>query len=255
MNCTNDSAKYIDDVHHVLLNMMKDIHELLEKHHIPYYISGGGMLGMVRHRGFIPWDDDLDISVERKYFNQLKDIFISELPDYYKVVDVDSGIGIWGEIMKVEDSRTEIIEQGMAIPHGVFIDFFALDSTYGKGLRDGLCWKIVALYAVSYSNSKCWISRFVQLMGFLFGKNWLVHLVKYMASSKGKYRTVYFGRQGRRETFPKEVYGIPELHEFEDTFFYFPQGYKNILTQFYGDYMQLPPVDQRHTHILRFRYK
>lgn len=254
MDEIRDSDKFINDVHQVLLNMMRDIHELLMRHNIPYYINGG-MLGMVRHGGFIPWDDDLDIVIERKYFNQLKKLFKSELPSYYKIDDVDSGIGIWGEIMKLEDSRTEIIEQGIVEPHGVFIDFFPLDSTPAKGLRDKICWMVVSLYAISFSDHSRLISKVVRIMGGFLGKNWLVHLLTHIVPRRGQYRTVYFGRQGRKETVAKEIYGIPQLHKFEGDYFYFPQNCDKLLTQFYGDYLKLPPVESRHTHIISFRRK
>ena len=73
----------VHDVHVVLLEMLKDIDALCRKHNIPYFLNGGTALGAVRHKGFIPWDDDADISMMREDFDRFREVVKTDLPDKY----------------------------------------------------------------------------------------------------------------------------------------------------------------------------
>ena len=73
----------VHDVHVVLLEMLKDIDALCRKHNIPYFLNGGTALGAVRHKGFIPWDDDADISMMREDFDRFREVIKTDLPDKY----------------------------------------------------------------------------------------------------------------------------------------------------------------------------
>lgn len=210
---------------------------------------------MVRHKGFIPWDDDLDFVVPRSFIGTLLSSLEKELPPYYVVRTLDDDIGIWGEIIKIEDARTLIIEEGNAHPHSVFIDIFPLDYAQPDSLRDRLLWTIMMTYSVVFSRPKSLIARLVNVIGALLGKNWLIHIVKYIVPKDGKFLTVYSGRNGKQETQPLAVFGTPTLYPFENTHFYGIEKYEIWLREIYGDYMQLPPADKRHVHIMKMYYK
>ena len=75
-----------EELRHHLLEIAKAFDAVCRKNNIPYYMLGGTMLGAIRHKGFIPWDDDMDFGVPRKYFDTLIEIFERDLPSKYNAV-------------------------------------------------------------------------------------------------------------------------------------------------------------------------
>ena len=94
------------ELHRRALALGKCFHSICEKNSIPYYMLGGSMLGAVRHKGFIPWDDDMDFGVEREYFNKLLQILNEQLPENYRLVSKDNVKGFYGGFVKLEDRQT-----------------------------------------------------------------------------------------------------------------------------------------------------
>ena len=80
----------LPECHSILLNIATAFHNICVAHNIPYYMLGGPQLGAVRHRGMIPWDDDMDFGVPREYFEQLKQILSTELQSSYNVISIDN---------------------------------------------------------------------------------------------------------------------------------------------------------------------
>lgn len=247
-----EKIKDIKEVHKIVLDLAKAFHKICVKHNIPYYLHYGGLIGAVRHHGFIPWDDDLDFVVPRKYIKSLLTTLKEELPEYYSVKDIDSNIGIWGEIIKIEDDRTVIKEFGNDNPHSIFIDIFILDYTR-KDWRDKLIRKMMAVYAIVFNKTNPIIYYGYKCIGMIFGKHWLIHSIKYIVSKSGQYYTVFSG--GEIQTMPVSVFGTPTLHKFEDTELYCIENYDYALRQIFGDYMKLPPENERHHHIQEMYYK
>ena len=124
----------VDDVHQVLLTMLKDIDALCKRHHIPYFLNGGSALGAVRHGGFIPWDDDADIAMMREDFQRFIPHAIKELDGYaIHCFDVDSRYNVMIPGMKIRKKGTYIKEVNTLLPNlikecdGLFIDVFVYD--------------------------------------------------------------------------------------------------------------------------------
>ena len=74
----------IEEAHHILLDIAKAFTKVCDENNIPYYMLGGTMLGAVRHKGFIPWDDDMDFGVPREYYDLLINVLEKELPSPYR---------------------------------------------------------------------------------------------------------------------------------------------------------------------------
>ncbi len=124
----------IEELHLILLNIGKAFHQVCEEAHIPYYMAAGTLLGAVRHKGFIPWDDDMDFVVPRAYFDKLKHILKEKLPSEYSVLDREDGIVV-SDIYKIVDNRTEIYYRWSVdskVHFGVNIDIFPLDFAKSK---------------------------------------------------------------------------------------------------------------------------
>lgn len=235
----------IEEAHHILLEIAKTFHKICVNHNISYYMGYGTMLGAVRHKGFIPWDDDMDFLVFRKDINKLLRALKEELPDYYKCRTRYDNIGVYGEISKIEDTRTRIAEitnPNHSNEYGLFIDIFPLDVT--KTDKKNILsrnWIISRLFQCEHNKSlKYRIARL--LVG---GVDTISHIV----ARSGNYYVEYSGMDCLKTAMPKSIYGNPTLYSFEDTTFYGVQNADAYLTHLYGDYLTMPPENERHTHI------
>lgn len=131
---SDGSTITVDDVHQVLLGMLKDIDALCRRHDIPYFLNGGSALGAVRHGGFIPWDDDADIAMMREDYERFIPLAIKELNGYaIHCFDVDSRYNVMIPGMKIRKKGTYIKEVNTLLPNlikecdGLFIDVFVYD--------------------------------------------------------------------------------------------------------------------------------
>ena len=162
-------------LHKRALNLGKCFHSICEENTIPYYMLGGSMLGAVRHKGFIPWDDDMDFGVERKYFDKLKDVLEKQLPQNYRMISKDNVKGFYGGFIKIEDKTTLVKEQLTDFEYGVSIDVFPLDRTnnnfslFSRNKIINTLYKLqnYRFYSLkNYSLSKRCISIFLHIIHF-----------------------------------------------------------------------------------------
>ena len=253
----------IHELHSIILQIGKTFHKICQENNIPYYMLGGTLLGAIRHKGFIPWDDDMDFGIPRKHYFHALDILRKQLPPEYKVVTIEDGVGIFGEIAKVEDTRTVINEMGRDVTGktaGVFIDIFPIDETndnYGRFSRNMLILRLLHAQQLVMSNSKHpgHAEKLCKFTSKLLGRYFFLRLLRAVVRKSGTHNTNYSGMWDRRETVKKEIIGKPKLYDFEDTQFYGVNKPHEYLTSLYDDYMQLPPEDKRHTHLENVYYK
>ncbi len=253
----------IYELHSIILQIGKTFHKICQENNIPYYMLGGTLLGAIRHKGFIPWDDDMDFGIPRKHYFHALDILRKQLPPEYKVVTIEDGVGIFGEIAKVEDTRTVINEMGRDVTGktaGVFIDIFPIDNTdnnYGKFSRNMLIQRLLhAQQLVMGHHSHYNIESIIcKIISSIFGRFCFLKLLRRLVHKQGLYYANHSGMWGQRETVKKEIMGKPVLYDFEDTQFYGVNKPHEYLTSLYDDYMQLPPEDKRHTHLENVYYK
>ena len=114
------------------LGIYREIAKICERHGLRYYVTDGTALGAVRHKGFIPWDDDFDMSMPRPDYEKFKKIFMAELPPHLKFVDFHNTPEFGLLFGKVQDCRRDKIEAlekvvGFQLSNGLFIDIFPID--------------------------------------------------------------------------------------------------------------------------------
>lgn len=253
----------IKELHNIILEIGKTFHKICTQNKIPYYMLGGTMLGTIRHKGFIPWDDDMDFGIPRKYYSKAIQILKEQLPKEYHVTTIEDNVGIFGEIVKIVDTRTiiqEINRDTDSNEIGVFVDIFPIDYTdnnYGKLSRNMLILRLLhAQQLVMEHYSRYNIeSRICKITSYIFGRFCFLKLLRKLVHKQGSYYANHSGMWGQRETVKKEIMGEPVLYDFEDTQFYGVNKPHEYLESLYGDYMQLPPEDKRHTHIEYMAYK
>lgn len=269
-----------EELHQTLLEMLKDIHEICERVGIEYALVGGSALGAVRHLGFIPWDDDLDIGMLRADFEHFKDVFEELLGDRYVLEapnykDVDSK-AVFGKIYKKGTSLLEIFDVNTPFNKGIYVDIFIFDNVSPRFFireMDGFlssCLRgvITSVFMYKYRNqylvdyfsvsrkSKAFY-RARQVIGFLFSfisHKKLVNIFDSLVSRRftSQYITVPTGRNMYKgEIIPKEWWRPLRKAKFESEMFYTLNNVEGYLSNMYGkDYMVLPPPEKRERHYI-----
>ena len=106
----------ISEVHQILLGIAKEFDRICRENDIPYYMLGGTMLGAVRHKGFIPWDDDMDFGVPRPYYDRLVSVLESELLHPYRCCTYRNNQGVFAPFVKIDDYRTLADDPRVRLP-------------------------------------------------------------------------------------------------------------------------------------------
>lgn len=252
----------LEEEHTILLEMAKAFHKICTENNIPYFMLGGTMLGAVRHKGFIPWDDDMDFGIPREHYARFTQIANEQLPPRYKFLTTNnSDYAVLG-IGKLEDTRTyfpEIYSVNTDEKLGVNIDIFPLDYTDERIGFLSTNWivrmifkfqKLLFVDASNRSLSKRVLANFCQAI-FRFKKDTLINYTNsLMLNHKSNQKMVanLYGAWGMKEVVPTSIFGEPHLYTFEDTKFYGPDNADQYLKHLYNNYMQLPPEEQRHIH-------
>lgn len=256
---------------HVDLEIVKEVVKICEANDLKYYMLGGTMLGAIRHKGFIPWDDDIDLGMFRDDYEKFLEIAEKELPEKYKVVNYRNTPEYQYYITRILDTDTKVEEERIGNENRfthASIDIFPIDGTpNNKLIRKIYFFRVLyhrALMSLCYKDSIdrkrkrnfiekifLWIMEHlpiekmttpykqkVKIDKLLRKQN--VRTSKYIGNIMGAYRT--------REIVPAEFYGEGKMYDFEDMQLRGMDMYEEYLTHTYGDYMQLPPEDKRKTH-------
>lgn len=245
------------------LEIFQKIHDLCQKHDITYYMSGGTLLGAVRHKGFIPWDDDIDIYMPRRDYNRFCEIALAELPAYFELQNQTLNKEFPFFFAKVIHKRTRLVET--AWPQtilGVYVDIFPIDGLPINPLkrfwlenkfrflhrikRIHICANQGLLYNCSFI--KYQLKRLVVLLtpDISFGKL-DENMLQYDFYASALVKNLSTDGQSR-EKVPMAYMGTPQLMAFEGRQFYGMAQAERYLTHFYGDYLQLPPEAERVSH-------
>jgi lipopolysaccharide cholinephosphotransferase len=247
------------------LEILKEIHRICKKNDIKYYLIGGTLLGAVRHGGFIPWDDDIDIALPRKDYEKFCSVCEDELAPIYQIRNIKTDKGFWLNYSKIEKKNTIFVECGgttITPKPGIFVDIFVLDKVPSEnGFIKRIVTRLVKyttaeIYYRQLNNSKRNIRSklyflplsICRLKDLFVVSNYLQNL--FTASSESGYY-INYGSQypGNKETYPIKAFGSPIEMKFEDGCFYVPEDYSYVLGHVFGsDYMQLPPEEKRINH-------
>ena len=248
----------IAETHEVLLNIAKEFDRICTNNNIPYYMLGGTMLGAIRHKGFIPWDDDMDFGVPLPYYKKLEEILTVELPEKYRCSTYLNSKSVILPFMKIEDTTTILDDKQINLPLeekiGINIDIFPLYycDNKDKKINTARMWQMFA--GKIFTNSRqSKIKNLLKLpLRLLCPVNylWFIKKSRKIADSieSGEYISNIYGRWKDKETCLISWFEPPTRYEFEDTTFMGPSKYDVYLTQMYNDYMQLPPLENQFCH-------
>lgn len=236
------------------LEILRDVNRVCEKYGLTYFIAYGTLLGAVRHKGFIPWDDDLDIAMPRKDYDKFLSIANKELSNSYflQTSKLDSTYPkYFAKVRKRNTCFVEDVIKDIRTPHEIYIDIFALDSvTSNGGFNSIKAWLLKSL-DFYLSNKRYGREKKLKREYFfsLFSDQTIIALEDILVRGKGSFLTNYFGYGIKKETVRENDYLPARKLEFEGTMHPVPNNYMKILQQIYGnDCLELPPIEKRITH-------
>ena len=249
------------------LDILKAFIEVCEKLHLKYYALGGTMLGAVRHSGFIPWDDDIDVGMLREDYEILMEKGQALLPDHLFLQNRKTDPGCPVPYAKIRDSRTAFIEtvyRYKKMNHGIFIDIFPLDyypddDAEGKRLfrkKEIIGYRMYREYNIPKETRSSPIKELIKntistaLVPVYPSADKAVNKLdeQFKSLKKSKRVTNYYGVWSKKEIVPCEWYGDGCSGVFEGITIQLPSEYDKLLTQIFGNYMEYPPVEERVAH-------
>ena len=227
-----------------MLEILKIVDGICRKHKISYWLSSGTLLGAVRHGGFVPWDDDLDIEMLREDYLKLIPILKKELPNNLILQDGEVEEKYPYLFVKVRDKNSLIKESnGYQLKNeGLFIDIFPLEKSFyplfviGHKMYMFLCFRFYSndiVYKFNYSILQKIIYPFFRFLSSFKSDDVLRHT---------------YGMGFRKSRNENDIFPLIEL-QFEGYSFYAPKNYDVYLNKMFGDYMNLPEIKSCHGNI------
>lgn len=258
----------MDEIKNIELQLLVDFDRFCKENNLYYTLCGGTLLGAIRHKGFIPWDDDIDVLMPRpdyeRLINNIK-IDYNCFLEYEKVLHWKNG-SLNYPFIKLVDTRTVLdaayYNSDLGV-NNIWIDIFPIDGNpadsrklkkiYNRSLYFR---KILCIKLAQRGEGKTLIKRIlkpllINLLSLLsFSKlcKYIDDLSKTYDFDESKYIGGILWGYGPQERIDKKEYMTPIKVEFEGHLFNAPSNYHEYLSGLYKDYMQLPPEDQRTVH-------
>lgn len=258
----------LKEMKELLLEEMKYIDYFCQKNNLNYFLIGGSLLGAVRHQGFIPWDDDIDIGMLRGDYNKFLEVFSKE-KGRYKLVNSETMKGYYLPFAKIIDTKTSLFEEVKdGIELGIGIDIFPFDNCpagnykkackFANNLRLRIFRNILIVKSLILSKKRKLLKNLIIMLVQIFFK-WISrkYLIKkinliaiqYLEQNDTKYvAELLYMPYGNNEIYKKEWVSKTMRLPFEEYEFNVPIEYQKFLKKTFGDYMKLPPVAEQISH-------
>lgn len=269
----SQSQQHLNDTQRYILYVLREVTRVLDEMEIPYFMQGGTMLGAVRHKGFIPWDDDVDLGIPRADYDRLLKEVGARLPENLQLRTYDDETDHHYYFARIVDTRYQIRRMGSLEERleNIWVDLFPLD-----GMPNGCISRQWHKFRLLMTRLKFHLSCFEKVnikrpgrplveriiikvaMITRVGKWWntrkqlekMDRLLKKYPPEKSDYLVNFTGQTSFKfnEMFKKEIYGTGKEYPFEDMMLVGPEQYDAYLKSLYGDYMTPPKESDRNAH-------
>lgn len=262
---------YPDELKKIQIDIILHINEFCQKHNIRYFICGGTLIGAIRHQGFIPWDDDIDIMMLREDYERFIHIYSSEDKSKYKLHSHKLNKQYPYPYVKIDDSETVFEEEIKdTFRMGVNIDLFPIDIIPESKNKQRVIYRKSHLYIQMLTLKRLPLIRrrgiWKNLLLFIMHSLMFFISNRYIINSLDKIATKYRNERSSLCGVVVWGYGMREINKldnyresiyvpFESIKLPIPNGYDIYLRNLYGNYMELPPIEKRvsHHHFIAYR--
>lgn len=259
---TQKKGHHLTELQKRLLKILEWFHSFCIDNELRYYIVAGTLIGAVRHHGFIPWDDDIDVGMPRKDYNRLMELLDKEVGNYYLETpfsDNKEYIYPWCKLYDTGTTKIEKMRHNFRL--GIYMDIFPIDGL-GNTREESLnSYKRIDFLNMLWATRACAIRRDRGLLKnaailasrclpqFILNDKKLIRkidseckkndfdLCEYVSSTLSTYRA--------KEIMLKAIYGKPTEYSFENITVYGPEKYDEYLKTIYGEWWILPPQEKR----------
>lgn len=257
----------LKEMQNIELGILKYIKSVCEQNGLRYYLAYGTLIGAIRHQGFIPWDDDVDIMMPREDYNRFIEITNKNPDKIYKLMSYETCDEFTSFLPKVIDTRTTLIQNYGFIEKinlGVYVDIFVLDgigNTYNEAVKN---------YKRIFNCFKKWLYCDTKMFT-PNSKNYIKDILRFIRNSPYKFRSIrhYLDKlleSVKKINYDDSLYVCTTCLMYKDMkkcillksdiekgnntlfvneYFTIPKNYDNLLKQHYGDYLKLPPESKR----------
>lgn len=257
---------------HTIEKVLAKFIQICNDNHLTYFGCGGTEIGAIRHQGWIPWDDDVDVMMPRHDYDKFIKFASKQISNEFELVTPRTNNAYPLYFSKLCYHPSTLVEDAhIPFVNGLYIDIFPIDGASdsmeeaqsNKNKFAKLANQLNAIsthnsfgeYIALLSSSKTW-GRFThKTIAFFFRNAFRRHILKQMDDicyqhdyALSKQVCVYCGSYGIKEVMPKEWVSGTTKMTFEGMEITIPSGYDAHLRHFFGDYMQLPPVEARVSH-------
>lgn len=256
--------KDLEEIQNIEMGILDYIHQVCEKIGVKYFLSYGTLLGAVRHKGFIPWDDDMDICLLRDDYEKLQNYLLENPDEKYELMSYKNNLNYVYSFMKIKDKNTVLEEHAVRINSnmGVYIDIFPIDAYEENQIFKDKMTKLIKKNQLSsytfdgVKNKNLGIKNIIRyifvVLFFIKDPTKYAKEIDELSKSRslGDYQKADFlvYKNMNKNTVDKTLFEDLMLVDFEDRKYYIPKAYDEILKADYGDYMQLPPKEKRVSH-------
>ena len=238
-----------------MLDILQIIDAIFAKHHIDYYLDGGTLLGAVRHGGFIPWDDDVDISVRREDYYRIKRVLQEELPDNLIFQDRFTDWNFPLTIAKVRDRNSYLYEDvwtDKLKEKGIFVDIIPMEKIPSWSWKQ----KLDYWYGHCIRGIHNFTTPADKLLSYIvFPFAWILvvatrYVNRFIASNQA---ADAYGWKAYNYFSNNDVFPVKRM-KFENIEVNVPNNPDAVLKALFGDYMQIPPKEKRRVHSSKIEF-
>ena len=242
-----------------MLEILLEVDRICKKHDIPYWLSSGTLIGAMRHDGFIPWDDDLDIEMMRKDYLRLMEVLPKELPEWLALQNSDTDPNYFYFYAKVRDRRSRMLEQNgydrLWQEQGIYIDIFPMEQhpIWLHKLTEKTVGHMYKIWRTSTDDAKA--IKSVRRI-FDFNNRFLFPCLRAIVPLFTLHSSLLTSGMGipfHNPRYKEEIFPLT-THLFEGHQLSIPGNADAHLRRIYGDYMQLPNLEKLALHVGKLEF-